>query len=256
MRPLRSAEATKRLKGVGSTFYDILKESIAGQKGKKPFTVSPGKFSAIAPAALVALLELEEASASVASANGTSFPMEDLIRKINELIDPRANASLNQAAEKYLDPNNLDPGWGQIKKLAAANAAAELGGPFIKERKKKDACVSGRIYELLDSGRELARKLRDLARLGPAEPGPLRQLPDETVDEEFGNVTMSMDFRGKLSNALIKCAIYLQYGTNSCHLLLIVIGQRVEVAGKVFTKCAISWIFEEYLMVSQFIIIT
>ena len=95
----------------------------------------------------------------------------------------------------------------------------------MKERKKKDACPSGRIYKLLgelrvlcridllhsckyfflkmyaccdlfflDSGRKLAKKLRDLARSGPAEPGPLRQLPDETVDEEFGNVTMSIDF--------------------------------------------------------------
>ena len=198
MRPLRSAEATRRIKGVGSNFYDLLKESISGTKGKKPFSVAAGKFSCVAPAALVALLEMEEASSSVASASGNFFPMEDLIKKINELIDPRANASLNQSAEKYLDPDNLDPGWGQIKKLASANAAADLGGPFIKERKKKDACASGRIYGLLDSGRHVAHRLRGLARGGPAEPGPLRQLPDETVDEDFGNVTMSMDFRGAL----------------------------------------------------------
>ncbi|KAL7531615.1 hypothetical protein ACHAXR_007312 [Thalassiosira sp. AJA248-18] len=196
MRPLRSAEAARRIKGVGSNFYELLKESITGPKGKKPFAPANGKFSCVAAAALVALLELEEAGKSVASANGTgSFPLEDVIRKINELLDARANASLNQSAEKYLDPNNLDPGFGQLKKLASANAAADLGGPFIKERKKKDACASGRVYEILDSGRELARKLRQLARLGPAEPGPLRQLPDETVDEEFGQVTMSMDFR-------------------------------------------------------------
>ena len=30
MRPLRSAEATRRMKGVGSNFYDLLKESVAG----------------------------------------------------------------------------------------------------------------------------------------------------------------------------------------------------------------------------------
>jgi len=41
----------------------------------------------------------------------------------------------------------------------------------------------------------LATKLRALALSGPFEPGPLRQLPDESVDQEFGNVTMSMDFR-------------------------------------------------------------
>jgi hypothetical protein len=119
--------------------------------------------------------------------------METLLTKINQLLDTRANAALNQSAEKYLDANNLDPGWGQLKKLAT-NATSDLGGPFIKERKKKDACASGRIYELLDTGRDMARRLRVLARTA-CEPGPLRQLPDETVDEEFGSVTMSMDFR-------------------------------------------------------------
>ena len=71
------------------------------------------------------------------------------LHKINALLDPRANASLNQAAARYLDADNLDPGWGQVKKLAATNVAADLGGPFLKERKKKDACQSGRVYELL-----------------------------------------------------------------------------------------------------------
>ncbi len=173
----------------------MLKESSTGGKGSKPFSPAIGKYSCVAAAALVALLELEEANASVASANGQSFQLEDLIRKLNELLDARANASLNQTVDKYLDPNNLDPGWGQVKKLASTNAVADLGGPFIKERKKKDVSASGRIYELLDSGRDMARKLRSLARVGPAEPGPLRQFPDDTVDEEFGAVTMSMDFR-------------------------------------------------------------
>ena len=193
MRPLRSAEAARRLKGVGSSFYDILKDSVAGPKGKKGFAPALGKYSCVATAALVALLELEEANSGQASANGNSFPMETLLTKINQLLDTRANAALNQSAEKYLDANNLDPGWGQLKKLAT-NATSDLGGPFIKERKKKDACASGRIYELLDNGRDLARRLRVLARTA-CEPGPLRQLPDETIDEEFGSVTMSMDFR-------------------------------------------------------------
>ena len=194
-RPLRSAEAARRIKGVGSNFYDLLKESSTGVKGRKPFAPSIGKYSCVAAAALVALLELEEANASVASVHGQSFPLEDLIQKINELLDARANTHLNQTVEKYIDPNNLDPGWGQVKKLASTNAVADLGGPFIKERKKKDASASGRIYELLDSGRIIARRLRSLSRLGPAEPGPLRQFPEDTVDEEFGAVTMSMDFR-------------------------------------------------------------
>ena len=46
---------------------------------------------------------LEESNSSMASANGQSFPLENVLQKINSLIDPRANASLNQSAEKYLD---------------------------------------------------------------------------------------------------------------------------------------------------------
>jgi len=193
MRPLRSAEAARRLKGVGSVFYDLLKESVKGSKGKG-ISITPGKFSCVATAALVALLELEEANSSVASANGTSFPMEDVIRKINTLLCSRSNAALNQSTETYLNASNLDPGYGQLKKLASTNATVEYGGPFVKERKKKNACPSGVVFELLDSGREMATKLRTEAR-NPVEPGPLRQLPHDTVEEQYGSVTMSMDFR-------------------------------------------------------------
>lgn len=222
MKPLRTAEATRRMKGVGSNFYDLLKESVGGSKGKSPFIPRKGKYTCVAPAALVGLLELEEMRAQrerdaittaadgnvISSNNGnddddecdnsttsSSFPMEDLILSINSLLDSRANANLSQSAQQYLNKDNLDPGWGQVKKLCSTNATADLGGPFIKERKRKGACASGRVFELLESGRSLATKLREFALSGPFEPGPLRQLPDETVDREFGNVTMSMDFR-------------------------------------------------------------
>jgi len=195
LSPIRSPEAARRLKGVASHFYEILKESVAGSKGKKPYHPKKDKFSCVASAALVALLDMEESSEPMNSTNGNSFPMEDLIQNINRLIDTRSNASLNQTAEQYMDPDNLDPGWGQVKKLCATNANTDLDGPFIKERKKKGACPSGVVFELLEAGREMAKKLRDLAKKGPAEPGPLRQLPNNTVDEEFGNVTMSMDHR-------------------------------------------------------------
>lgn len=216
MRPLRSAEAARRLKGVGSVFYDLLKESVKGSKGKG-ITITPGKFSCVATAALVALLELEEANSSVASANGTSYPMEDVVRKINTLLCSRSNAALNQSTETYLNASNLDPGYGQLKKLASTNATVEYGGPFIKERKKKNACPSGVVFELLDSGREMATKLRTEAR-NPIEPGPLRQLPHDTVEEQYGNVTMSMDFReggggGKslhgICDKVSKCAFFV-----------------------------------------------
>jgi hypothetical protein len=182
IRPLRSPEATRRIKGVGGNLYDLLKETTAGLDGKAPFVPRQNKYSCVAAAALVALLELEEASPT-----SGCFSMESFISKVNELLDSRAKAALNETIEKYLDPNTLDPNWGQVKKLCSTNSNADIGGPFIKERKKKQACASGVVFELLDKGREMAIKLRDLARAPPPEPGPLRQLPNDSVDEEFGN---------------------------------------------------------------------
>lgn len=195
LQPIRSAEAARRIKGVGTNFYDLMKESSAGTKGKTPFAPKKNKYSTVAAAALVALLELEEGNKGVASAGGQSFPMEELITAINSRLDPAANSSLNSTTEKYLEADNMDPYWTQVKRLCTANAAADLDGPFVKERKRKTACKSGVVFELLDSGRLMAHKLRELAKAGPVEPGPLRQLPNETVDEEFGNVCMSMDCR-------------------------------------------------------------
>ncbi|EJK72719.1 hypothetical protein THAOC_05720, partial [Thalassiosira oceanica] len=189
--PLRSPEAAKRLKGVGGQYYEVLTKSVKGAgKNKKAFQPAVNKFSSVAAAGLVALLELEAADPPSLG----SFSMESLLGKINDLLDPRCNANLNQRVEYYLDANNIDPGWLQIKKLISSNASIDLDLPFIKERKRKDACPSGRMYELTDTGRAMAKRLKLYART-LVESGPLRQLPDTTVDEEFGMVTMSMDFR-------------------------------------------------------------
>ena len=191
LNPLRSPEAARRIKGVGGNMYEILKKSTSGPDAKPPFVPKQNKYSCVAGAALVALLELEEENMS----GEQYFSMEDLISKVNELLDSRTKAFLNQTIEKYLDPDTLDPNWGQVKKLCYTNSSADFNGPFIKERKKKSACTSGIVFELLDIGREMAVKLREIAKAPPIEHGPLRQLPSDTVDEEFGNVTMSMDLR-------------------------------------------------------------
>ena len=184
LRPLRSPEAARRIKGVGGNLYDLLKDSISGPAAKAPFVPRQNKYSCVAAAALVALLELEEDNESK---EGQCFPMEDLIAKTNELLDPRAKANLNETVDKYLDANTLDPNWGQVKKLCSTNSNADMCGPFFKERKKKHTCSSGVVFELLNTGRDIAIKLRELARAPPVEPGPLRQLPYDNVDEEFGN---------------------------------------------------------------------
>ena len=118
LRPLRSAQATRRIKGVGANFYDLLRESAAGAKGRKPFAPARGRHSCVAAAALVALLELEEAAAIGEAAAGP-FPMEDLLRATNALLDPRANASLNQAPVENQTNNNQPPGVQSTQQYAA-----------------------------------------------------------------------------------------------------------------------------------------
>jgi hypothetical protein len=98
MRPLQSAEAARRIKGVGGVFYaDMLKESKAGPDVRAQFVPRQNKHSCVAAAALVALLELEEEGKSVGLAP-RCFPMEDLISKVNELLDSRAKAKLDQTS--------------------------------------------------------------------------------------------------------------------------------------------------------------
>lgn len=65
----------------------------------------------------------------------------------------------------------------------------------MKERKRKTACESGFVYELLEEGRKEAAQLKCRAAQGPTPDGPLRQLAAESVPEEFGNVTVVVDGR-------------------------------------------------------------
>ena len=65
----------------------------------------------------------------------------------------------------------------------------------MKERKRKSACQSGLVYELLDKGRQQASTLKLYLAEGPTPDGPLRQLAASTVPEEYGNVTVVIDGR-------------------------------------------------------------
>ena len=55
-------------------------------------------------------------------------------------------------------------------------------------------CDSGLIFELLDEGKRSAFRLKSSSHF-PVSPGPFRQLASDNVDEIYGNVTVSMDFR-------------------------------------------------------------
>ncbi len=66
---------------------------------------------------------------------------------------------------------------------------------MIRQKSRKKLCNSGTVFELLDEGRRLALVLQAALNSPPPPRGPLRQLASETVDDDYGNVTLSMDFR-------------------------------------------------------------
>jgi ERCC4-type nuclease len=108
----------------------------------------------------------------------------------------------------------MDPGYQQVKKLCSSNGIADVR-QCIKERKNKKKSPSGICFELLADGRENALNLQIAAQNGTAPVGPLRQLCADEVNEEYGNVTMVMDFRegGGGSHGLHKiCDLLDQHG--------------------------------------------
>lgn len=66
---------------------------------------------------------------------------------------------------------------------------------MIKQKRRKNDCKSGIVFELLEEGRNIAIRLKASLQHGPVQPGPLRQLASDVVDDVYGNVTLSMDFR-------------------------------------------------------------
>jgi len=190
--PIRTAQAAAHLKGIGNELEVVLRESEKACKDK-PYFPPNGKFSSVAASCLVSLLEHEQSNRSEKVVPRCT--MEALIGRINQLTHHKGKMPVfPKETSYYLDKKNLDPGWMQIRKLCSSNINAGIE-QMIKERKNKKLCASGVTFELLDEGKELATSLQKVVRKGIVEPGPLRQLASFTVDEDYGNVTMSMDFR-------------------------------------------------------------
>lgn len=82
----------------------------------------------------------------------------------------------------------------QIQKLCNENVRADRD-QLVKMKKRKKLCNSGTVFELQDEGRKFATRLLTALNSPPEPPGPLRQLASDTVDDVYGNVTVSMDFR-------------------------------------------------------------
>ena len=186
--PIRTPEsAAKSIKGIGSGFYEILKNSATSVKRSAPPYVPPRrKFSSVAAAALVALYDNVNQNPS-----DPLCSLEELITLLNSKVDLYA---LNKPIDYYLDKDFIDVGWKQIEKLCKPNVLA--GVPqLVKQRRNKNKSASGLVYELLPEGKVRAAKLHQSLLDGPTMPGPLRQLAADSVASEFDDITMCVDFR-------------------------------------------------------------
>lgn len=88
----------------------------------------------------------------------------------------------------------FSPNKKKVLKLCTDNVRADRE-QLIKQKSRKNECKSGIVFELLEEGRNEAIRLISTAYQGPTPSGPLRQLASDTVDDIYGNVTISMDFR-------------------------------------------------------------
>ena len=186
--PVRSAEVCKEIQGIGAVLQEVLKDAVAAE-GSTPYCPPRGKLSAVAPAAILAMRQWADTNP-----DEPLCTMEELIRRVNLLLDPKSGAAMTEETTSYLDKNNMDAGWSQIKKLCSADVHAGRE-KYLKQRARKGRSTSGVVFEITNEGRELAEQIQTMLDAGPAEPGPLRQLARSEVSSEFKHVTLSVDFR-------------------------------------------------------------
>lgn len=180
--PIRSPEAAAHYApGVGDVLLKIFKEAPKVGRNNQPYNPPNGLYSCAAAGALVALLDHEGSGEEPCS-------MEMLLQRVNSNThntSSKGGPLFDKSFDYYLEKENQDISWMQINKLCSS---------LIKKRRRKNASLSGIVLELTDEGRQEAVKIRRRGS-GPLPPGPLRQLAADSVDEEFENITISMDYR-------------------------------------------------------------
>ena len=208
--PIRTAEGAQAIKSIGGELIAVLKESQKSiKKNEVPYNPPHGKFASATAAALVILLDHETGK----NGDDRHLSMEDLMSRINHKAHCTTGGRLfNRDTDYYLDKTNLDPSWMQVsdvfhivfKQILLENRSLFIiyvkirklcSTGLIKERKRKKACVSGFVYELGEEGRREARDSKARVSQASVPKGPLRQLAAHSVLEEFGNITVVMDFR-------------------------------------------------------------
>lgn len=111
--PIRTSYACNKIHGIGKELLLVLKEA---EMERRYYYPSPSKFSTIAPAVLVALLnheQMQNLNHPEGDYRPKPCPIEDLFTNVNQFLDT-SEVTLNQPLDVYLDKNNLDPHWAQV----------------------------------------------------------------------------------------------------------------------------------------------
>ena len=113
--PIRSAEGAKAIDGVGDDLVAALKEAANEVKKKNPpYNPPNGLFSSAAAAALVVLHDHESGK----SGEDRFMSMEDLLSKVNgKAHNTKGGKLFDRDIAYYLDSNNIDPSWMQVRKF-------------------------------------------------------------------------------------------------------------------------------------------
>ena len=131
--PIRTPYAISRMKGIGREFLKVCQEAEKNARNQRPYIPLYGKFSAVAPAVLVALLEYEkeqeQEQMGVEEQDKECCTLEELLTRIKPLVDFQRGTGLNEPLSYYLDKDTLDPDFTQVslffllKKSLAINLA-------------------------------------------------------------------------------------------------------------------------------------
>ena len=110
--PIRSANGTMTINGIGANLVDVLKEAEKEVKKKNPpYNPPNGLYSSAAAAALVVLYKHESGK----TGEDRYLSMEDLIQRVNQKSHCTTGGRLfDRDNQYYLDSNNLDPSWMQV----------------------------------------------------------------------------------------------------------------------------------------------
>jgi len=115
--PIRTPYTLARMKGIGIELLKVVQDAEKQCRKKTPYIPPNNKFSAVAPAALVALLQYEKHNQHIMNQDKACCSAEALLKRVESLVHFRRRGGFDEPIQYYLDKDNLDPDWGQVSKL-------------------------------------------------------------------------------------------------------------------------------------------